>query len=55
MYKLSEISRDSDDLSSGFHRSYANRDREKVNLARIKRIYQVKTYLKDVFGLVEHQ
>ena len=55
MYKLLSSSRDSDDLSIGFHRSNAARERELTNSKRIKRNYHVRIYLKDVCGFAEHQ
>ena len=55
MYKLISSSRDSDDLSIGFHRSNRVRERELSKNKKTKGNYQVRIYLKDVFGFAEHQ
>ena len=55
MYKLLTSSKDSDDLSIGFHR---NRDRRKNELTNNKTIqgkYHIRIYLKDIFGIAKHQ
>ena len=54
MHKLISISRDSDNLSIGFHRCNATRERELTNNKTTKGIYLVRFYLKDVFGFAEH-
>ena len=55
MHKLKSSSRDSDDLSIGFHRSNAIRERELTNNKTTKGNYHVRIYLKDVFGFAERQ
>ena len=55
MYKLISSSRDSDDLSIGFHRSNEARERGLTNSKTTKGNYLVRIYLKDVFGYAEHQ
>ena len=54
-YKLITSSRDSDDLSIGFHRSIEAREKELTNIKTTKRNYRVRIYLKGVFGFAEHQ
>ena len=55
MHKLISSSRDSDDLSIGFHRSNAAPERTITNNKKTKGNYHVRIYLKDVFGFAEHQ
>ena len=55
MYKLISSSRDSDDLSSGFHRSNEARERELTNNKTTKGNYHVRICLSDTFGFAEHQ
>ena len=55
MYKLLSSSRDSDDLSIGFHRSRDMRKRELNNNKTQKGEYHLRINLKDVFGFAEHQ
>ena len=54
MHKLKSSSRDSDDLSIGFHRINAVREKELTNNKTTKGNYHVRIYLKDVFGFAEH-
>ena len=55
LYKLISSSRDSVDLSIGFHRSIETRERE-LNINKTTRgNYHVRNHLKDVFGFAEHQ
>ena len=54
MNKLISSSRDSDDLSNGSHRSKEVRERELSNKKITKGNYDVRVYLKDVFGFAEH-
>ena len=53
MHKLISSRRDSDDLSIGFHRSNAVRQRELTNNKTSEGNYQVRIYLKDIFGFAE--
>ena len=53
MYKLISNSRDSDDLSIGFHRGNEVCEKELTNIKSTEGI--VKICLKDVFGSAEHQ
>ena len=55
MHKLISSSRNSDDLSIGFHRSNVAREREVTNNITTKGIYHVRIYLKDIFGFAEHK
>ena len=55
MYKLLTSSKDSDDLSNGFHRSRGRRKNELTNNKNIKGKFHVRIYLKDIFGFAEHQ
>ena len=55
MYKLISSSKDSDDLSSGFHRSFQNRENEMNKNATTGRNYDVKIFLMYVFIFAEHQ
>ena len=48
-------SRDSDDLSIGFHRSNDARERELTNNQTTKGNYHFRIYSKDAFGFAEHQ
>ena len=54
MYKLFKSSKDSDDLSMGFHRSSAVREEEIKNEKPTGK-YQAGVNSRDVFGLAEHQ
>ena len=55
MYKLLSSSRDSDDLSIGFHRNRDKRKRELLNNKTQKGKFHLRIYLKDVFGFAEYQ
>ena len=56
MYKLLSSSIESDDLSIDFDRSRDRRKkRELTNKKNIKGKYQLRIFLKDVFGFCEHQ
>ena len=55
MYKLLSSSRDSGDLSNGFHRSKEARERKLTDIKTTKGIYQVRIFLKYVFGYAEHR
>ena len=55
MHKLLSSSRDSDDLSIGFHRSIEAREGELTNNKANKGNYHFRIYLKDVFGFPEHK
>ena len=55
MHKLISSSRDSDDLSSGFHRSIGVRERELTHNKTTKGNCHVRIYSKDIFGFAEHQ
>ena len=50
MHKLISSSRDSDDLSNGFHRSNEARQRELTNNKTTKGLYLVRIYLKGISG-----
>ena len=54
MHKLLSCSRDSDDLSIGFHRSNVFREKEVTNNKTAKGNYHVRIYIRDVFGFAEH-
>ena len=53
-HKLISSSRDSDDLSIGFHRSNEVRERELTDIKTTKGNYHVRIYLADIFGFAEH-
>ena len=55
MYKLITTAKGCDDLSIGFDRDRTRRRNELTNNKNIKGKYQVRIYLKDVFGFIEHQ
>ena len=55
MYKLLSSSRDSDDLSIGFHRNRDKRKEELLNNKSQKGKFHLRIYLKDVFGFAEYQ
>ena len=55
LYKLISSSRDSDDISIGFHRSIEARERELTNNKTTKGNYHVRINLSDIFGCAEHQ
>ena len=55
MYKLITSSKNSDDLSIGFHRSRNRRKDELALNKNIKGKYHLRIMLKDVFGFAEHQ
>ena len=55
MYKLLTSSRDSDDWSIRFDRDRNRRQRELTNNRNIKGKYYMRNYLKDMFGVAEHQ
>ena len=55
LYKLIASSKGSDDLSVGFHRDCARRQRELTNNKNIKRKYHVTNMLDDIFGFCENQ
>ena len=55
MYKLLTSSKDSDDLSVGFDRTRGRRKNELTNNKNSKGKYQIRIYLKDIFGFAEHQ
>ena len=55
MYKLLSSSRDSDDLSIGFHRNRDKRKEELLNNKTQKGKFHFRIYLKDIFGLAEYQ
>ena len=48
-------SRDSDNLSIGYHRSNEAREKELTNKKTTKGKFHVRIYLKGVFGFAEHQ
>ena len=50
MYKLLKSSRDSDDSSICFDRNRDRRERELTNNKSVEGKYQVRNFLKDVFG-----
>ena len=50
LHKLISNSRDSDDLSIGFHRIIDARGRELTNNKATKGNYHVKIFSKDIFG-----
>ena len=53
MHKVISSSRDSDDLSIGFHRSNGVRERELTNIKQTEGNFLVGIYLKEVFGFAE--
>ena len=55
MYKLLTSSKDGDDLSIGFDRDRGRRKNELTNKKNITGKYQIRIYLKDIFGFAEHQ
>ena len=55
MYKLLSSSKESDDLSSGFHRSFRNRENENTKNRLTERDYDVRIFLIYVFIFAEHQ
>ena len=55
MYKLLTSSKDGDDLSIGFDRNRGRRKNELSINKSIKGKYHIRIYLKDIFGLAEHQ
>ena len=55
LYKLLTSSRGSDGMSIGFDRYRNRRRRELINNKNIKGKYHMRVYLKDIFGLAEHQ
>ena len=55
MYKLISSSRDSDDLSIGFHRSIEAQEKALTNNKKTQGNYHVRNCLKDIFGSAEHQ
>ena len=55
LYNLLKSSKDSDDLSIGFHRSRDRRKQGLTNNKNIKGKYHLRIYLKDIFGFAEHQ
>ena len=55
MYKLLSSSRDSDDLSNGFHRDRDRRKLELLDNKTQKGKFHLRIYLKDVFGYAEYQ
>ena len=55
MHKLRSSSRDSDELSIGFHRSIEARETALTINKTTKGNYHVRIFSKDVFGFAEHQ
>ena len=55
MYKLLSSSKESDNLWNGFDRSRDGRKRELTNNKKIKGKYDLRIYLRDIFGFAEHQ
>ena len=55
IYKTLTSSKDSDDLSVGFHRDRGKRKNELSNNKNIKGKYHTRIYLRDVLGYAEHQ
>ena len=55
MYKLLTSSKDRDDLCIGFDRNHGRKKSEISNNKSIKGKCHIRIYLKDVFGLAEHQ
>ena len=55
MYKWITSSRDSDDISIGFHRSIDARESELTNNRTTKANFHVRIYLEDIFGFAENQ
>ena len=53
--KLISSSRDSDDLSIGFHRSFDVREKKLTNKKSTKRNHHVRICLKDIFSFAGHQ
>ena len=54
-YNSKLSSKDSEDLSVGFHRDITTREIELNNNEVTKENYHVRTSLSDVFGFAEHQ
>ena len=55
MFEVSSSSKDSDDLSIGLDGNITNPEKEVTNNKATKRLYHVRTFLKDVFEFAEHQ
>ena len=55
LYKVLSSSKDSDDLSIGFHRFRDRRKQELTNSKNNKGKYHLRIYLRDIFGFAEHQ
>ena len=55
LYKFLSSSKDSDDLSIGFHRSFEAGERELSENETTKGNYHVRNYWKGLFGFAEHQ
>ena len=55
LYKLLPSSKDSDDLSIGFHCNPDKRRLEITNNKKINGKYHVRIYLRDILGFAEHQ
>ena len=55
MYKLLSSCKGSDDLSIGFDRDRGKRQRALTNNKTQKGKYQIRIYLKDIFGFAEYQ
>ena len=50
MYNIKSSSRDSDDLSIGFHRSIEVRERKLTKIKTTRGNYHVRIYLRDIVG-----
>ena len=55
MCKLIKISKSTDDLSNGFHRSLENGEQEMTNNKGTEGSDQKRVWFKNIFGLLEHQ
>ena len=55
MHKLISSTRDNDDLSFGFKKSFEAWERELTKSKSTKGKYLVKTCFKDIFGFAAHQ
>ena len=55
IYEISSDYYHSDDLSIGFDRNRNRRKQELTNNKNVKGKYHMRIYLKDIFGLAEHQ
>ena len=55
MQKLLSSSKESDDLSIGFHGSIEAQERKVTKTKQIKGIFLLEFFLKDVFGFAEHE